>query len=145
MAKHFSGPVYSTNGFVGDVTGALIGTAYGNSTGAHVGTHFDSVAPTAYAGNNVGARTIDPAIAVATLTKASAETAYTLAVPGTNVNKLLTIYSATAYQHVVTVAGCLGGTTFTFTAAAIGISLTLYAISATAWVVIKKNGATQTA
>ncbi len=34
---HFTGPVYSTNGFVGAVTGAITGDVTGNTTGVHTG------------------------------------------------------------------------------------------------------------
>jgi hypothetical protein len=152
MATHFSGPVVSPGGFIGDVTptGAgsdMSGTMAGNDVaGAQVGLRYDPAAPTAYSGSNLANRTIDPGIAVASLTKASAETAYTVAAPGaTGAYKFLTVYSATAYAHVVTVTGLLGGTTLTLTAGTIGLSFTLYGISLTQWVVIHKHGATQTA
>ena len=85
-------------------------------------------------------------IAVASLTKASAGTDYTLAAPGSaNVNKSILVYSATAYAHVVTVTGLLGGTTLTLTGATAGLSFWLYAASATVWVALYLNGADQTA
>jgi hypothetical protein len=134
MATHFSAAVTSTAGLVGDVTGAL------------TGVHYDAVAPVAYSGAAPASKAIDPAVTVASLTKASAGVDYTLAVPGAaNINKSIFVYSATAYAHVVTVTGLLGGTTLTLTGAAIGLGFWLYAISATNWAVMYKNGATQTA
>lgn len=109
-----------------------------------VGLQYDAAAPTAYAGADAPGKAIDPAIAVAALTKATAGTDYTLAAPGAaNINKTILVYSTAAAAHVVTVTGLAGGTTMTF-AAAIGSSFMLYAISATAWSVVTKNGVTQT-
>ena len=136
MATHFSGPVVSTTGF----TGALTGDVTGNVTGLH----YDPVAPVAYNAADAAGKAISPAIAVASLTKTTpAAVDYTLAAPGAaNVNKFISVYTVEALAHVVTVTGLLGGTTMTFAAAA-GSSFTLYAISAAAWVVIVKNGVTQ--
>ena len=115
MATHFSGPVVSTNGFEGAVTGDI--------TGAVI------QAPTAHASDGA----ISPDEGVANLNKATAG-AYTLAAPGAaNVGKRLLVYSGTAQAHVVTVTGLTGGNTQTF-AAAIGNNFELYAASATLWV-----------
>jgi hypothetical protein len=128
-ATHFSGPVYSTSGFSGAVTG--------NQTGLH----YDAAAPTAYATGS--AQAIDPSISVANLTKTTPAGTYTLAAPGAaNINKFYTVFTTAALAHVTTVTGCLGGTTMTMAAAA-GASFTLYAISATAWAVVALNGVTQ--
>lgn len=133
---HFTGPVQSDGGFVGDVVGAV--------TGNQTGTHYDAAAPTAYSGAT-GQKAISPAVSVGSLTKATAGTDYTLAAPGAgNINKFITVYSTTAAAHVVTVTGLLGGTTLTF-AAAIGGSFTLYAVSPTAWAVVALTGVTQSA
>ena len=119
-------------------------TLDGTLTGKVVGTKYDAAAPTAY-DDTTSHKAIDPSISAASLTKGSAGTDYTLAVPGANyVNKGIKVYSTGAYAHVVTVTGLLGGTTLTF-AAAIGSSFELYAISATAWAVVALNGVTQTA
>jgi len=136
MAAHFSGPVYSTNGFVGSVTGAV--------TGNVTGLQYDPVAPVAYNAADAAGKAILPSIAVGVLTKTTpAASDYTLAAPGAaNINKKITIYTLNALAHVVTVTGLLGGTTLTFAAAA-GASFTLYAISATAWAVVSLNGVTQ--
>ena len=137
MATHFSGPVTSTNGFVGAVTGGVSGAVVGSQTGLH----YDAAAPTAYAAG--AAEVIDPAIAVAALTKTAPAGTWTLAAPGaTNINKFITVYQTVAIANVVAVTGLLGGTTMTF-AAAIGASFTLYAVSAAAWAVVTKNGVTQ--
>ena len=142
--NHISGSLAVAGGVVADITGAVAGNVTGNVTGTHTGLHYDAAAPTAYAGAAPASKAISPAIAAASLTKADAGTDYTLAAPGAgNINKTIFVYTATAAAHVVTVTGCLGGTTMTF-AAAIGNSFTLYAISATAWAVIAKNGVTQT-
>ena len=136
MATHFSGPVVSTNGFTGALTGAV--------TGNVTGLHYDPVAPVAYNAADAAGKAILPSVAVAQLTKTTpAANDYTLAAPGAaNINKFITVYTVNALAHVVTVTGCLGGTTMTFAAAA-GASFTLYAISATAWAVIALNGVTQ--
>lgn len=137
MATHFEGPIICSGGFQGDVVGGVSGNITGNVSGL-----LFSPAPTAYAGAT-GSKAISPSIAIASLTKADAGTDYTLAAPGaSNVGKILTVYTATAAAHVVTVTGLLGGTTMTFTAA-IGNSFTIIAISATAWAVIAVNGVTQ--
>jgi hypothetical protein len=144
MASHFSGPVVSTNGFQGAVTGAVTGDVAGNVVGNVTGLHYDPVAPVAYSAADAAGKAILPSIAVAKLTKTTpAAIDYTLAAPGAaNVNKFITVYTVEALAHVVTVTGCLGGTTMTFAAAA-GASFTLYAISATAWAVVALNGVTQ--
>jgi hypothetical protein len=83
---------------------------------------------------------------VANLSKAGSGGTYTLAAPGAaNVNRRITIYISTAYAHVITVTGLLGGTTLTFTAGTVGLSVTLLAVSATVWIIAGNNGATQTA
>jgi len=140
MASHVSGPLYSTNGFIG----ALTGNVSGNITGNVTGLQYDPVAPVAYNAADAAGKAILPSIAVGVLTKTTpAASDYTLAAPGAaNINKKITIYTLNALAHVVTVAGCLGGTTMTFAAAA-GASFTLYAISATAWAVVALNGVTQ--
>jgi hypothetical protein len=108
-----------------------------------VGTHHDAAAPTAYSTGS--AQAISPAIAVANLTKTTPAGTYTLAAPGAaNINKYITVFTTTALAHVTVVTGCLGGTTMTMAAAA-GSSFTLYAVSATVWVVIALNGVTQSA
>lgn len=143
MATHFAGPVTSTAGFIGNVSGNLTGTASA-VVGPQIGTHYDAVAPVAYSAADAAGKAILPTVAVAKLTKTTpAATDYTLAAPGVDaLYKTITVYSEQALAHVVTVTGLLGGTTMTF-AAAIGSSFTLYGISTTAWVVIAKNGVTQ--
>lgn len=137
---HFGSRIIASGGVVGAVTGAVTGDVAGNVTGLH----YDPVAPVAYNAANAAGKAILPSVAVAQLTKTTpAAVDYTLAAPGaTNVNKFITVYTVEALAHVVTVAGCLGGTTMTFAAAA-GASFTLYAISATAWAVVALNGVTQ--
>jgi hypothetical protein len=121
------------------VTGAVTGNVTGNQTGIH----YDAAAPTAY--STGVSQAIDPSIAVANITKTTPAGSFTLAVPGAaNINKFITVFTTTAYAHVTTVTGLLGGTTLTMAAAA-GSSFTLYAVSASVWVVVALNGVTQTA
>ena len=120
MTTHFSGPVESTNGFVGDMTGEVVSTI------------TDSPANGAIA----------PATEVATISKGTAA-AMTLAAPGASkVGKRLLIISKTAAAHVITITG-LDSTENTLTfAAAIGESVELYAQTALLWSVISLNGVT---
>lgn len=119
----------------------VVANLTGNVTG-NVSGQVLIAAPTAYDGGT-GNKAISPSIGAASLTKGSAGTDYTLAVPGTaNIGKRIKVYSTGAYAHVVTVTGLLGGNTLTFAEAA-GAGFTLLAISATAWVVESLNGITQ--
>ena len=120
----FSGPVVSTAGFTGDVTG--------NVTGGQV-----LPTPTAFASD--GAITVS--LYAATLTKGSAG-AYTLAAPGSgNVGNLLYIFAGTAQAHVITAASIDGGDTLTY-GGAIGDGIVLYARSATAWSIYSATNVT---
>jgi len=144
MSTTFSGPVISTNGFVGAVTGAVTGAITGAVTGDVTG---GQILPTAVNSSGASAPTkvIDPGTFNAHLTKATAGTDYTLAAPGAgNVGKIIRITSDTAAAHVVTVTGLLGGTTMTF-AAAIGNGFSLLAASATIWRLENSVGITQSA
>jgi len=128
MTSNLAGPLVSTAGFIGDMTGGII-----------------LPTATAYTGADAPTKAISPALYWATLTKGSAGTDYTLAAPGAgNVGHTLRVTSTGAYAHVVTVTGLVGGTTMTFAAAA-GNGFEVFAISPTAWVVASNNGITQTA
>ncbi len=130
MATHFSGPIVSTNGFQGPLTGDVTGAQVLNT-------------PTAYAGAT-GSKAIDPSLVWATLTKGSAGTDYTLAAPGAaNVGRTLRVTSTGAYAHVVTVTGLVGGTTMTLANAA-GNGFEVFAATASLWVIRSNNGCTQT-
>src|SRR5690606_15388274 len=99
MATHFSGPVVSTNGFQGNLTGTVTGNVAGNVTGAVI------QAATDFTGADAGTLVIAPGAGVATLSKSTAG-AYTLAAPGaSNAGKRLLIIAATAQAHVVTITG----------------------------------------
>jgi hypothetical protein len=125
----------------GTHTGAVVGAVTGAVLGAHTGLHYDAAAPTAYATGS--AQAIDPAIACANLTKTTPAGSYTIAAPGAaNINKTLTVYTTAALAHVITITGLLGGNTMTLAAAA-GSGFTLYATSATVWVMTANNGGTQ--
>jgi hypothetical protein len=141
MSTTFSGPVISENGFEGAVTGAVVGNITGNVTGGQI-----LPTATAYDGADAAGKAILPSVFNASLTKATAGTDYTLAVPGSaNVNHIIHITSASAAAHVVTVTGLVGGTTMTF-GAAIGNGFALLAVSATLWRVVGTLvGITQTA
>lgn len=99
-----------------------------------------TVLPTATAYATNGA--VSPADIWASLTKGSAG-AYTLAAPGaSNVGKIITVTAGSAFAHVLTVTGLVGGNTLTFTNA-IGHTVQLLAVSATVWGVISIAGAAQ--
>lgn len=99
-----------------------------------------TVLPTATAYATNGA--VSPADIWASLTKGSAG-AYTLAAPGaSNVGKIITITAGSAFAHVLTVTGLVGGNTLTFTNA-IGHTVQLLAVSATVWGIISIAGAAQ--
>ena len=56
--------------------------------------------------------------------------------------KIITITAGSAYAHVLTVTGLVGGNTLTFTNA-IGHSVQLLAVSATVWALLATAGAAQ--
>ncbi len=117
------------------VSGA-ISAASATITGSVATGQTVMAAATAYASNGA----ISPADIWASLTKGSAG-AYTLAAPGaSNVGKIITITAGSAFAHVVTVTGLVGGNTLTFTNA-IGHSVQLLAVSATVWALLATAGA----
>ncbi len=119
------------------VSGAIT-AASATITGSVATGQIQMAAATAYATNGA----ISPADIWASLTKGSAG-AYTLAAPGaSNVGKVITITAGSAYAHVVTVTGLVGGNTLTFTNA-IGHSVQLLAVSATVWALLATAGAAQ--
>ena len=128
MTTHFSGPVESTNGFIGDVTGDISGDVTGEVISTIVNSAVDGA--------------IAPATEVATISKGTAA-ALTLAAPGASkVGKRLLIISKTAAAHVITITG-LDSTENTLTfGAVIGESVELYAQTALLWSVISLNGVT---
>lgn len=133
MTTTFSGPVVSTNGFTGNLTGDASGNLTGYQT---VGS------PTVYTGADAPSLVVSPAARYASLTKGSAG-AYTLAAPGaSNVGNILIVIAGSAQAHVLTVTGLAGGNTLTFTAA-IGAPVVLLAISATVWGLLSAGGAVQ--
>jgi len=99
----------------------------------------DTVVADSFAGAVIQATTdyaadgaIDPSILSATLSKAGAS-AMTLAAPGAaNAGKTLRVVAASAQAHVITAASVSGGNTLTF-GGAIGDSVVLFGLSATAW------------
>ena len=120
----------------GGVTTGTLSATSASITGSVATGQIVMAAATAHATNGA----IDPATIWASLTKGSAG-AYTLAAPGaSNVGKVITITAGSAYAHVVTVTGLVGGNTLTFTNA-IGHSVQLLAVSATVWGVISIAGA----
>jgi hypothetical protein len=120
MTTTFSGPVISTNGFIGDLTGSQVG--YGIFPAA---TDY----PTGVA------EAISPSVRNATLSKGSAGT-YTVAAPGaTPVGWFLLITSTTAFAHTVTVTGLNTSTVITLPAV-VGAQILLLAVSATVWMQI---------
>ena len=140
MTTHLSGPVDSTNGFVGALTGAVTGNVTGNLTG---GITFPTA--TVYSGSAAADKAIDPGIFHAVLTKATAGEDYTVAAPGAaNVSKILHIRSQAPLAHVVTVTGLQGGTTMTSgSTGGSGNNFTMLAASATIWDLLTNTGWTQ--
>jgi len=121
-------------GFVGNLTGNVTGNVTGDITG-------QSILPASVAYASDGAIALTEKWAL--LTKGSVG-AYTLAAPGAgNVGKRMIITAGSAFAHVVTVTGLVGGTTVTFTNA-IGHSCELLAVSATVWALLADKGITQT-
>ena len=128
-----------TGGVIAALTGNVTGDVTGNITGVLI-----APTPTAYSGADAGTKAIAPGIIWATLTKGSAGTDYTLAAPGSgNIGKTIRVTSTGAHAQVVTVTGLLGGTTMTC-GAAVANGFSLFAASATVWVVNSANGITQT-
>lgn len=124
------------------VSGAISGSTLSVTSATITGSVAtgQTVLPTATAYATNGA--VSPADIWATLTKGSAG-AYTLAAPGaSNVGKIITITAGSAFAHVLTVTGLVGGNTLTFTNA-IGHSVQLLAVSATVWGIISIAGAAQ--
>lgn len=124
------------------VSGAISGSTLSVTSATITGSVAtgQTVLPTATAYATNGA--VSPADIWATLTKGSAG-AYTLAAPGaSNVGKIITITAGSAFAHVLTVTGLVGGNTLTFTNA-IGHTVQLLAVSATVWGIISIAGAAQ--
>ena len=124
------------------VSGAISGSTLSVTSATITGSVAtgQTVLPTATAYATNGA--IAPSDIWASLTKGSAG-AYTLAAPGaSNVGKIITITAGSAYAHVVTVTGLVGGNTLTFTNA-VGHSVQLLAVSATVWALLATAGAAQ--
>ena len=122
----------------GAISGSTLSVTSATITGSVATGQIQMAAATAYATNGA----VSPADIWATLTKGSAG-AYTLAAPGaSNVGKIITITAGSAYAHVLTVTGLVGGNTLTFTNA-IGHSVQLLAVSATVWGIISIAGAAQ--
>ena len=119
------------------VSGAIT-AASATITGSVATGQVQMAAATAYASNGA----VAPSDIWASLTKGSAG-AYTLAAPGSgNVGKIITITAGSAYAHVLTVTGLVGGNTLTFTNA-IGHTVQLLAVSATVWGIVSIAGAAQ--
>jgi hypothetical protein len=142
-ATNFDEVVASFTGNVtGNVTGDVTGNVTGNVTGAQTGGWILPSA-TPYTGADAPTLIVSPAVYHASLTKAAAPGAYTLAAPGAgNVGHVMVIASGSAQAHVLTVTGLAGGNTLTFTNV-VGASVILQAVSATVWGALGLGGAVQ--
>lgn len=123
-ATHFSGPMYSTNGFVGDVTG--------NTTGTLTGSMVDSVQSLS------GAGAVNLTTGSTFLTTTGASQALTLA-NGTAGQIKRIVHVVDGGSAILTPTTAIGFTTVTFTN--VGDSVTLE-YTAQGWAAVGSKGAT---
>lgn len=128
----FSGPVTSTNGFVGAVTGNITGNVTGNVTGDLTGRTFGTV------GTRSGAGAVPITSATVRLTTTGAD-ALTLA-NGANGQILSIVMVADGGDGTLTPTTKTGFSTITFTA--VGNSVTLQYFTTLGWMILSNNGAT---
>lgn len=128
----FSGPVTSTNGFVGAVTGNTTGNVTGNVTGDLTGRVFGTV------GTRSGAGAVPITSGTVRLTTTGAD-ALTLA-NGANGQILSIVMVADGGDGTLTPTTKTGFSTITFTA--VGNSVTLQYFTTLGWMILSNNGAT---
>jgi hypothetical protein len=130
----FSGPVTSTNGFIGNVTGAVTGGVTGNVTGDLTGRVFGTVA------TRSGAGAVPLTAATVQVTTTGSAAALTLA-NGT-VGQILTIVMTTdgGGDGTLTPTTKTGYTTITFND--VGDTVTLQYFTTLGWMLVSNVGAT---
>ena len=128
----FSGPVTSTNGFVGAVTGNITGNVTGNVTGDLTGRTFGTV------GTRSGAGAVPITSATVRLTTTGAD-ALTLA-NGANGQILSIVMVADGGDGTLTPTTKTGFSTITFND--VGDSVTLQYFTTLGWMILSNNGAT---
>lgn len=126
----FSGPVTSTNGFIGNVTGAVTGGVTGNVTGDLTGRVFGTVA------TRSGAGAVPITAATVRLTTTGAD-ALTLA-NGANGQILSIVMVADGGDGTLTPTTKTGFSTLTF--ADVGDAVTLQYFTTLGWMIISNNG-----
>ena len=122
----FSGPVTSTNGFVGNLTGDVTGNVTGNVTGINIGSVTTK--------SGAGAIPITASTVKLTTTGANA---LTLA-NGTNGQLLTIIMIADGGDGTLTPTTKTGFTTLTF--GDVGDSVTLQYLTTQGWMIVANNG-----
>jgi hypothetical protein len=128
----FSGPVTSTNGFIGAITGNVTGNVAGNVTGNVTGDIFSSVQSLS------GAGAVNLTDMLTSLTTTAASQALTLADGTVGQIKIIT-HTVDGGSAVLTPTTKIGFTTITFTA--VGDTVTLIYTSA-GWAIIGSRGVT---
>lgn len=128
----FSGPVTSTNGFIGNVTGAVTGGVTGNVTGDLTGRVFGTVA------TRSGAGAVPITAATVRLTTTGAD-ALTLA-NGANGQLLTIVMVADGGDGTLTPTTKTGFTTLTF--GDVGDAVTLQYFTTLGWMIVSNYGAT---
>jgi hypothetical protein len=128
----FSGPVISTNGFVGDFTGNITGNVTGNVTGDLTGRTFGTVT------THSGAGAVPVTASTVRLTTTAAN-ALTLA-NGTNGQLLTIIMVVDGGDGTLTPTTKTGYTTITFNDA--GDAVTLQFMTSVGWMVVSNYGTT---
>lgn len=124
----FSGPVTSTNGFVGNITGNITGNVTGTLTGRVVGT----------IGARSGAGAVPLTFNVVRLTTTAAN-ALTLAA-GTNGQILTIIMIVDGGDGTLTPVAATGFTTVTFTD--VGNAVVFQYFTTQGWMIVSNYGAT---
>ena len=128
----FSGPVTSTNGFVGAVTGNITGNVTGNVTGDLTGREFGTVT------TRSGAGAVPITAATVRLTTTGAD-ALTLA-NGTNGQILSIVMVTDGGDGTLTPTTKTGFSTITFND--VGDSVTLQYFTTLGWMIVSNYGAT---
>ena len=128
----FSGPVTSTNGFIGAVTGNITGNITGNVTGDLTGRVFGTVT------TRSGAGAVPITAGTVRLTTTGAD-ALTLA-NGANGQLLTIVMVVDGGDGTLTPPTKTGFSTITFDA--VGDSVTLQYFTTLGWMIVSNNGAT---
>lgn len=126
----FSGPITSTNGFIGTITGNITGNVTGNVTGDLTGRVFGTVA------TRSGAGAVPITAGTVRLTTTGAD-ALTLA-NGANGQILSIVMVADGGDGTLTPTTKTGFSTLTF--ADVGDAVTLQYFTTLGWMIISNNG-----